>query len=284
MQAARHARLTRREFLQTSAVAASAVACGIAPAAAEDAKGTHNMLMFGERAVFLSHLPMFHGLSADGAAFASPHRYQVILEATLAPGQQELYLADRRRHPGTPFYTIGPEQFVLSRLFTPAAAPRLTAFTATVFRGHLEADPKSPVSGLADIQVGIARVVHGRMFDPRAARPAALEYLLFGRGRERFLAHAIFAPPDFDHVLSAGTGGAEVTDRDLDENIRIVVPDRKNVAAERLRQGQRVEALLHIGSRAPGKVQLDVGPQIYFEEGELLVPPTFDPTPEERRE
>lgn len=282
MHAARHAQ-SRRAFLQTSAIAASAVAFGIAPAAAEDAEGTHNMLMFGERAVFLSHLPMFHGLSADGAGFASPHRYQVILEAALTPEQQEIYLADRRRHPGTPFYTIGPEQFVLSRLFTPATAPQLTAFTATVFRGHLEAEPNSPVRGLESIQVRIARVVHGRMFDPRADKPAALEYLLFGRGRERFLAHAIFAPPDFDHVLSAEISGAEFTDRDLDESIRVVVPDRKNVAAERLRQGQRVDAMLRIGSRAPGKVQLAVGPQVYFEEGELLVPPTFKTTGEERK-
>ena len=37
------------------------------------------------------------------------------------------------------------------------------------------------------------------------------------------------------------------------------------------------------GSAAPAKVQLDVGPQIYFEEGELLVPPTFDQTDEEKK-
>jgi hypothetical protein len=30
-------------------------------------------------------------------------------------------------------------------------------------------------------------------------------------------------------------------------------------------------------------VQLETGTQFYFEEGELLVPPTFDPTPEERK-
>ena len=41
--------------------------------------------------------------------------------------------------------------------------------------------------------------------------------------------------------------------------------------------------MLRIGSAAPAKVQLDVGPQIYFEEGELLVPPTFDQTDEEKK-
>jgi hypothetical protein len=39
----------------------------------------------------------------------------------------------------------------------------------------------------------------------------------------------------------------------------------------------------HKGTASPKKVQLEVGPQIYFEEGELLVPPTFDPTDEEKR-
>jgi hypothetical protein len=31
-------------------------------------------------------------------------------------------------------------------------------------------------------------------------------------------------------------------------------------------------------------VQLEVGARIYFEEGELLVPPTFDPTDEEKKD
>jgi hypothetical protein len=53
--------------------------------------------------------------------------------------------------------------------------------------------------------------------------------------------------------------------------------------AERLRQGQRVEAMLRIGSAAPAKVQLDLGPQVYFEEGELLVPANFNQTAEEKK-
>jgi hypothetical protein len=50
--------------------------------AAEDAPNTHNMLVFGEQAVFLSHLPMFGALNKTKTGFRSPHRYQVILEAT----------------------------------------------------------------------------------------------------------------------------------------------------------------------------------------------------------
>ncbi len=165
-------RMGRRDFLTFGAVLAlGAVA---RPAAAEDHQARHNMLVFGERVVFLSHLPMFEGLNAAGTEFDTPHRYQVILEAALTGTQLDAYVKDRQANPGTRFYTLGPESFVLSRLFTP-------------------------------------------------------------------------------------------------------------VAPERLRQGQRIEAMLRVGSAAPAKVQLELGPQVYFEEGELLVPPTFDLTDEEKK-
>jgi hypothetical protein len=67
--------------------------------------------------------------------------------------------------------------------------------------------------------------------------------------------------------------------------VRVVVHDRKNVATERLREGQRTVATLRIGERpAVQNVQLMPGREFYFEEGELVVPPSFEPTPEERRQ
>jgi len=275
----------RRDFLLTTTIGSLALGFGVAPSAAEDGPATHNMLVFGERAVFLSHLPMFNRPNAEGTEFVSPHRYQLILEAALTTEQLASYVKDRQAHPGTPFYTLGPEEeFVLSHLFTPQGGPRRTSFTATIFRGHLEDPPKKPVPGLENTVVKIARVVHARMFDPRGSEPAALEYLLLGRGTERFLAHAIFKPPDFDHVLPVNLSGVDLADPDLNQNLRVVIPGRTNVAAQRLRQGQRVDAMLHVGSTPPRKVQLEAGPQIYFEEGELLVPPTFDPTAEEKKQ
>lgn len=275
-------RMNRRNFLHGTAMAALMLGAS-SPARAEDEPNTHNMLVFGDQTVFFSHLPMFQGLNASRTDFVSPHRFQVILQADLSADQMATYVKDRQAHPEAQFYTLGPEKFVLTRLFEPKTAPQMTDFTATVFRGHLEAEPNHPVRGLEEIKVKIARVVHGRKFDPKAAKPDTLEYLLFGRGAERFLAHAISAPPDFDHVLNVSVS-PNPADGDLEQEVRVSIPGRKNLAAQRLREGQRVDAMMRVGSAAPAKVQLAVGKRIYFEEGELMVPPTFKPTAEEKKD
>jgi hypothetical protein len=245
------------------------------------------MLVVGERTLFLSHLPMFDGLDKTKQAFRSPHRYQVILEATLANQGKDvtnLYFKDRQSNPKTRIYTLNPAEFVITHLFTPRDKPRLTMFNAIVFRGHLE-HGGTPIPGLEKTSVRATRVVHGRMFDPLAKKPGELEYILFGKGTELYVAHAIVAPPDFDHVLSVKVSGRELTDKDLAQEVRVTVPSRKNLVAERLREKQRVDATLRVGP--PGspasKVQIDAGVELYFEEGELLVPPTFAPTNEERK-
>jgi hypothetical protein len=283
---------SRRAFLISSGAAVLALGELVSRSAdveaAEDAPNTHNMLVFGEQAVFLSHLPMFDAFNKTKTDFISPHRYQVILEATFTKegkDLRDLYVKDRQAHPTTRIYTLNPDTFVLSRLFTPAKAPKLTSFSATVFRGHLE-QGGVPVPGLEQIVVEVVRVVHGRKFDPRVKNPDTLEYLLVGKGPERFLAHAIFAPPNFDQVLSVKSTGRELTDADLSEDVRVSVPNRKNVAAERLREGQNIQAMLRVGAakgKTPSAIQIEAGPQVYFEEGELRVPPTFDPTPEEKK-
>ena len=256
----------------------------------EDDPNTHNMLVVGRDTAFLSHLPMFDAANADRTEFTSPHRYQVILEATFANGNKNvtpLYTADRAGHANTRIYTVGPEpdSFVLSRLFTPAAKPRVSAFKATVFRGHLEHGGVG-VPGLEDTRVRITRVVHAHKFDPKATKPDQLEYIVFGKGAELFLAHAIVGPPDFDHVLSARVTGHTFTDAELRQEIRVAFPERKNVVGQRVRAGQRLDGALRIGSAAatsPVRIQVQPDVEFYFEEGELSVPPTFDPTPEERK-
>jgi hypothetical protein len=286
----------RRRFLRQTATGMMAWAsfefssgASEAAQAAEDSPNTHNMLIAGQESVFVSHLPMFDRLDKTKTEFASPHRYQILADVSFTNGGKpvtELYLKDRRAHPDVRIYTLGPrEEFVLTRLApVDSSKPRISSFTATVFRGHLEQGGK-PVSGLDTVVVTVNRIVHARKFDPRGTKPSQLEYVLFGTPGDLMLAHAIFQPPDFDQVVTMTASGAPLSAKDLTGDMRVVFPDRKNAAADRVRESQKLKGMLRRAteSGAGTPVDLQVTRQLYFEEGELLVPPNFEPTSEEKK-
>ena len=236
--------------------------------------GTHNMMVVGEETVFLSHLPMFH----------SEHRFQVILEATFRRKEEALdriYTEDRRSHSRVKMYTISPaDQFVLSRLFAPDAQPAIRdAFQGTVFRGHLERGGK-PISGLEDTEVRVTRVVYAKELRPDDPKAKKLEYILFGKGRELFLAHRITQAPDFDQLVAVQVDGQhDFTDAELNRGVIVTVPNRENAAAQRLKPQENAAAEAHIsGANQPLPLHLQVGLEYYFEEGELLSPAKFKQT------
>ncbi|HYO90617.1 MAG TPA: twin-arginine translocation signal domain-containing protein, partial [Pyrinomonadaceae bacterium] len=154
--------LERRSFLrEVCAAAAAAGIFGIGLRAdaltgrlPADAPATHNMLVVGEKAAYLSHLPMFRKLNQAGTSYLTPHRYQVLLEATFSSGGKDLgsvYTEDRAKNQAVKIYTLSPEEFVLPQLNKSAAAPSpLGSFKGTVFRGHLERGGQ-PIDQLADI-------------------------------------------------------------------------------------------------------------------------------------
>ncbi len=263
--------IERRLFLtQLCAVAATAALIGSTlkaetPAAGtqEDAPNTHNMLVVGTEAVFLSHLPMFDGLNEGKSDYTSPHRYQVILEARFSSGGKDVtavYTEDRKNHPKAKMYTLSPTaEFVLAKLFTPdAQKPELSSFRATVFRGHLERRGK-PINGLEDIVVTVKQVMHAQKFEPAD--------------------DSIIKPPDFDQIVSVKIPGNHFTDDELRRGVSAVFQDRKNTASQRLKERQQAGGQFHVsGAHQFLKLQVQLGTELYFEEGELLVPPTFDDT------
>ncbi len=89
------------------------------------------------------------------------------------------------------------------------------------------------VRGLEKITVNVKRLVHARNYYPRGTKPPQVGYLLFGTSGDLLLAHAIFQPPDFDHVVGITVKGAPLSAKDLAGDLGIVFSDRKNVAAER---------------------------------------------------
>jgi hypothetical protein len=231
------------------------------------------MVIVGEETVYLSHLPMFQ----EEGGSPMLHRYQAILEVTFT--KQEGYVKDRRGHQTTKIYTLNPERFVLPELV--AADPQhqpLRSFKATeIFRGHLERDDR--VSILQDVEVSVKRVSHFREFTPKAQKSPQLEYLLFGNGQELFLAHLITAPPDFDQILAVKVTDHEFTNDELAKGVLVVFPETTNAVASRLREKQQVAGEMKIDTApAPKKIQVEVTRELYFEEGELRVPPDFQTT------
>ena len=221
-------------------------------------------------------------MNTDKTEFTAPHRYQVILEASFVKGAQNLqnvYSDDRRKNASVKIYTLNPEDFVLPRLgLGSPQSPLLPGFKAKVFRGHLEKGGQV-VRGLDDVDVKVNRIVHFRKFNPHAGQPKELKYLLFGSAQETFLAHYISQPPDFDQVLSVKVDGHGFTDAGLGKGIEVTIPGRPDRAGERVKEAQQVAGQMQTADpKRPLKFNLKADKEIYFEEGELLVPPTFDDT------
>jgi len=222
---------------------------------------------------------MFDHLSKAGTDYITPHRFQVILQASFESGGTHvtnLYFAERRSHPTTKMFTVSPmKPFVLPQL---SATQPLASFKGTIFRGHLERGGQ-PIAGMENVTVRVEKVIHFHKFDPKAQAPEALEYFLFGRGKELYLAHSIVKPPEFDQILSVEVTGVDPTDEQLSSTILIRIPDRKNAPSDRIKEDQQVTAELPGGA----KLAIRALREFYFEEGELQMPATFDPTPEESK-
>jgi hypothetical protein len=231
--------------------------------------GVHNQMMVGQQTVYLSHLPMF---MFDPRRHE--HNFQVILEVTLAGQAQQTYSADRQKHPDVRMYTMSPKPFDMLEL--DPARPTRTTLQGDIFRGHLERGGDTIIPAAT---ARVEQIVYFHAFDPRARLLDQLEYILFGKDTELFLAHVITRPPDFDQLVGVQIGGAGLPAESLRRGVRIQVPERENAAHARLKAGERVMA------RAEGAGQpfeLTAVTEFYFEEGELQMM-TMDQTPEEKK-
>ncbi len=222
----------------------------------------HGMAVVGSEHVFLSHLPMF----------MRPHDFQVILHASFGPADAA-YQADRSENAETRLYTFAPERFVLPDLFPGAdgEAPKRTSFGGTLVRNHFEqppAHPETPVEVASDVEVQVLDVVHQHRFDPDAPPLEHLTYILFGKDAERFLAHLVTQPPDFDHLLSVELTGHQFTDEQLLGGVEVTFDDRLNQPGERLREGERASAVATLkGKQVP--IEVHAGLELYFETNDL---------------
>lgn len=271
MSKSNHNNAGRREFLLAGAAATLGITlrgiAGITAVASAtnqrddlaDPPGTHGMLLFGEKTVYLSHLPMFS---------RNIHRYQVILEVTLTKtggDAQAAYVQDRRKHPSTRIYTFEPDPFVLPEL--DPKNPQRKSFSGTIFRGHFERGGR-PIN--ENVVANVTRVIHFRKFDAQAAGLPQLEYFVFGKDQDLFLAHLITRPPDFDQVMSIGQIDRKFTNEELSEGAPIIFPGKTNKPVQRIKAGtQVIGQMKQAGGGAAKPVKLRPGIQFYFESGEL---------------
>jgi hypothetical protein len=278
--------MLRRKFMRNALALAGLNALrtsSAAGAASGDTEATHNWMLVGKQTAFLSHLPMFDHLNESGNDYVTPHRYQVILQVSFARGPldvTQLYFADREGNPATKMFTVSPgKPFVLTDL---TASQPLSSFDATIFRGHLERGGK-PVPKLDNVTVKVEKVLHFHKFDPAVQAPEALKYLLFGRGKDLFLAHSILKPPDFDQILSVEVSPATLSDDQLQAALGIhgaldvEISGRGNTAVKRIQEKEQSLGIFGAGE----KLKIGAVREFYFEEGELMMPATFRPTREE---
>jgi hypothetical protein len=238
--------------------------------------GGHNQMVVGEQTMYLSHLPMF---MFDPQSHE--HNFQVILEVALSTPEdaQATYADDRRSHPDVRMYTMCPAPFAMVEL--DPQDPTRTTLMGDIFRGHLERGGE-PIIRRATADV--TNTVYFHEFEPDAEPLDQLEYVLFGKEPDVFLAHVITRPPDFDQILGATVGNGTLAAADLEQGIRIKIPGRANTIQTRIKAGESVVAQAVRPGSAEGQpleIQLDAGTEFYFEEGELRLPMTMHTTPEE---
>lgn len=234
----------------------------------------HNMMVVGERSVYLSHLPMF----------MPDHQFQVILEAEFTKGgksAQEIYFKDRQSHPKVKMYSLMPlDSFKLPTLFRPLPPPR-SAFKGKLFRGHLERENEE----LGNFEVKIKRVIYAEELDGTRTKPDELTYILFGSPEELFLAHLIAAPPpDFDQLISVKIDGHKFTKQELETGVRLVFLERANTAVARLKEKEKLKGRGHVtGAHQFLELKVEGIREFYFEESELDAKGTMGTTAEEKK-
>ena len=231
------------------------------------------MLIVGEETIYVSHLPMW----------MAPHNFQVILEVTFrGPDQPQARYVDDRKTTGTRLYTLSPGEEWDIRELAPTGPQRLpsrSSFQATIWRNHFEDHPVTHPGQrfliAQDAEVHVENVVYFQELHAQGPGLQDLEYLLFGKGQELFLAHVITQPPDSDQVLSVQIGNHQFTDEDLLQGVRVVFPGRGNTISSKIKEGEQLLGKVEgVGQDAAGMVDLTVGAgiELYFETEDLADP------------
>src|SRR5690349_11140868 len=138
-----------------------------------DPPGDHGFFMFGDKVLYISHMPMFT---------VEKHMYQVVLRVTLPDEVMGPYRADRFASAWN--LTNSDDVFTLPQIKDGS----LTSYSVDVFRDYSNADAARMDPPLAkDVTRQVDEVLHFRHVDFDIPRPDHLTDLLFGRDGEAHL-------------------------------------------------------------------------------------------------
>jgi len=227
-----------------------------------DRPAGHGMLVLGLETVFFYHLPMF----------MAPHDYQAIFEGSFSHAgsdPQRTYKEDRKSHPETPVYTFAPDPFVLPELFTPE--PKRKSIRGDLFRGHFEKPPEYPEKPAqigAGIDVNVTNVVFVQQLLPLPTPLDGLEYVLFGKGKDLFLAHLLTREGDFDQVVSAEIQGHQFADDELRHGVRVRFNGKANTVSQRLVERTAVSGTANVADEKPA-IEVVLTREFYMSERDL---------------
>lgn len=147
-----------------------------------DMPSTHGMLVFGDKATYASHLPMFH----------HPHDYQVVMKIEMSNGPRSFTMMDygRLKNQGEKMFTIEPERMDLTKVMDGT----IKSFNAILYQGHFERGGRR----LGPVVVAVKTFLVKTKLDPAATEKN--QYLLFGEQMDNYLVHLINGQPSFDLV------------------------------------------------------------------------------------
>ncbi len=146
-----------------------------------DVPAVHGMLVFGNKATYASHLPMFH----------HPHDYQLVMKINLGSGVT-VSRYEKLKAQGETLFTIAPKPMDLALVMNGS----IKSFPAELFHGHFErgGTPLGPVT------VAVETFIINTKLNPQAMETH--EFLVFGAEGEYFAAHLIKGKPSFDFVAA----------------------------------------------------------------------------------
>jgi len=213
----------------------------------------HGQILLGDNLLY--HLPMYMTHPAG-----HPHNFQVILEVEMSADVAESVRQDQEAHPGA-LYTAKPPPFAQHQLIAYPGHPHLAGFdSVAIVRHHFERPTPPPVQ-IAEAPMAIHEVVHFRQLAPGREAPGELAYILFGSGEQRYMAHLLSAPPDFDQLLEVHIDG---TVESATGPIFVTLAPRSNKVEERLAVGEVIRC-----SGGEHALRFEVAAEVYCEAGEL---------------